>query len=271
MQQFGDCIPTLDVRHEGSQGSGVIMVLGRKTNFFIVGLASLGLFLQTTPIFAGPPVRTESNSAKAKLDDAPATPESKPAPKKIVPPAAIDVAMTKDGTIFGRVINADHSGANKTEVSIRQGKLEVAKTVTDEDGRFEIANVKGGLYVVAANSGYGLFRFWTTKSAPPKSHQQVLLMSKSIVVRAQNANDGGEALYDENGQPYARTYVVDDGVIANPNMAAPTMGGGFGSVGANLGSLNVFSVATAGAAAAGLAVGAVAISNNNSDSTPASP
>ncbi len=249
--------------------AGDIMILGRKANSIIVGLASLGLFLQASPTFAGPPARTDSNSAKVNLDDAPVTAESKPAPKKVVPPAAIDVAMAKNGMVVGRVLNADQTGAKDTEVSIRQGKLEVAKVVTDQDGRFEIANLKGGLYVVAANSGYGLFRFWTAKSAPPKSHQQVLLMSKSIVVRAQNNNDGGEVLYDENGQPYARTYVVDDGVIATPNMGGPGMGGGFGPVGANLGSLNVFTVATAGAAAAGLAVGAVALSNQ--DDSPASP
>lgn len=119
--------------------------------------------------------------------------------------------MAKDGTISGRVLDAEQNGVAKTEVSIRQGKMEVAKTVTDADGRFEIANVKGGVYVVAANSGYGLFRFWTAKSAPPKSHEKVLLMSNSVVVRAQNANDGGEVLYDDNGQPYAKIHVVDHG------------------------------------------------------------
>lgn len=245
------------------------MKLGRKTNSFIVGLACLGVLTQSTPTFAGPPAQAESTTAKAKLDDVPAATESTPAAKKMVTPAAIDVAMTKNGTISGRVLNADQTGAPKTEVTIRQGRLEVAKIVTDAEGRFEIANVKGGLYVVAANSGYGLFRFWTAKSAPPKSHQQVLLMSKSVVVRAQNPNDGGEVLYDENGQPYARTFVVDDGFIADANSGAPIRGGYYSGVGANLGNLNVFTVATAGAAVAGLAVGAVALSN--SDNNSASP
>ncbi len=243
MRQFGDCTPSFGVGTKARKEAGNIMNLGRKTNSFIVGLACLGLFTQSTPTFAGPPVQAESTPAKVKLNDAPAAPESNLATKKVVPPAAIDVAMAKNGMISGRVLNADQTGVPKTEVSIRQGRLEVAKTVTDEEGRFEIANVKGGVYVVAANSGYGLFRFWTTKSAPPKSHQQVLLMSKTIVVRAQNPNDGGEVLYDENGQPYARTYVVDDGVIAGPNSGNAGMGGYFGGVGANLGSLNVFTVA----------------------------
>ncbi|GDY09688.1 hypothetical protein LBMAG52_31740 [Planctomycetia bacterium] len=229
--------------------AGKIMNLGQKTNSFIVGLACFGLLMQTTPSFAGPPVRAESTSSE------------KPVPKKVVQPAAIDVAMAKDGTISGRVLDAEQNGVAKTEVSIRQGKMEVAKTVTDADGRFEIANVKGGVYVVAANSGYGLFRFWTAKSAPPKSHEKVLLMSNSVVVRAQNANDGGEVLYDDNGQPYAKIHVVDHGAVATGPVGP--------AVGADLGSLDIFTIALLATAAAGLAVAIIALDDD--DPAPASP
>lgn len=243
--------------------AGEIMNLGRKTNSFIVGLACFGLLMQTTPSFAGPPAKAESTSAKVKLDDVPATSSEKPAPKKVVQPAAIDVAMAKNGTISGRVLDAEQNGVAKTEVSVRQGKMEVAKTITDADGRFEITNVKGGVYVVAANSGFGLFRFWTAKSAPPKSHEQVLLMSNSIVVRAQNANDGGEVLYDDNGQPYAKIHVVDNGATCPPGQSCPP-------VGANLCCLDCFTIALLATAAAGLAVGIIALTDDD-DSAPASP
>lgn len=242
--------------------AGDIMNLGRKTNSFIVGLACFGLLMQTTPSFAGPPVRAESTSAKVKLDEVPASSAEKPAPKKVLQPAAIDVAMAKDGTISGRVLDKDQKGVAKTEVSIRQGKSEVAKVVTDADGRFEFADLKGGVYVVAASSGYGLFRFWTAKSAPPKSHEQVLLMSNSVVVRAQSADDGGEVLYDNNGQPYAKIHVVDNGAACPPGQAAPP-------VGANLGCLDCFTIALLATAAAGLAVGIIAL--NKDDPAPASP
>lgn len=238
------------------------MNLGRKTNSFIVGWACFGLLLQTTPSFAGPPVRPVETSAKVQLDDVPATSESKPTPKKAVQPVAIDVAMAKDGTISGRVLNADKQGAAKAEVSIRQGKMEVAKTITDADGHFQIANLKGGMYVVTASGGYGLFRFWTAKSAPPKSHEQVLLMSQSIVVRAQNASDGGEVLYDDNGQPYARVHVVDNGATCPPGQSGPP-------VGANLCCLDCFTIALLATAAAGLAIAIIALDDD--DAAPATP
>ena len=242
------------------------MILGRKSNSFVVGVACFGLFMQTTPSFAGPPAKSGSTSAKVTLDDTPATASEKPTPKKVVQPVAIDVAMAKDGTISGRVLDADQNGLAKSEVSIRQGKMEIAKTVTDAEGRFKIVNLKGGMYVVSANSGFGLFRFWTAKSAPPKSHEQVLLVSNSVVVRAQNENDRGDVLNDDNGQPYAKVYVVDERMIGTSTPGAGAVGP---MVGANLGALDIFTVALLGTAAAGLAVGIVAISNNNS--APASP
>ena len=238
------------------------MNLGRKTNSLIIGMACVGVLMQTTPSFAGPPKQVESTSVKVKLDDVPASSAEKPAPKKVVQPAAIDVAMANDGTISGRVLDAGQKGVAKAEVSVRQGKNEVAKVMTDADGRFEIADLKGGVYVVAADSGYGLFRFWTAKSAPPKSHEQVLVMSKAVVVRAQNAADGGDVLYDDNGQPYATVHVVDNGAVCPPGQSGPP-------VGANLGCLDCFTIALLATAAAGLAVGIVAL--NKDDPAPASP
>ncbi len=237
------------------------MNLGRKTNSLIVGMACCGLLIQTTPSLAGPPARAESTSAKVKLDDVPSTADEQPAPKKVVQPTAIDVAMAKDGSISGRVLDAKQKGVAKTTVSIRQGKTEVAQAVTDADGRFEIENIKGGVYLVAASSGYGMFRFWTAKSAPPKSHDQVLLMSKSVVVRAQNPNDGGEVLYDDNGQPYAKVHVVDNGAIATGESCPPVGSGG-------LCGLDIFTIALLGTAAAGLAVAIIALDDDDGSASP---
>ena len=238
------------------------MNLGRKTNAFLVGWACCGLLMQTTPSFAGPPARSETTSAKIKLDDMPSVPDEQPVLKKVVQPSAIDVAMAKDGSLSGRVLDADQHGAANTTVSLRQGKIEVAQAVTDQDGRFEIANIKGGVYVVSASSGYGLFRLWTAKSAPPKAHDQVLLMSQAIVVRAQNSDGGGEVLYDDNGQPYAKIHVVDNGMIATGESLPPVGSGG-------LCGLDIFTIALLGTAAAGLAVGIVALTKH--DNAPASP
>lgn len=238
------------------------MKMGRKTNAFMVVMACCGVMMQTTPSLAGPPGRADSTSAQAKVDAPPSVgKESQPA-KKAIQPAAIDVAMAKDGSLSGRVVDADQKGIAKTAVSIRQGKEEVAQATTDADGRFQIANLKGGVYVVAASSGYGLFRFWTAKSAPPKSHDQVLLRSEAIVVRAQSPNDGGEVLYDENGQPYAKIHVMDNGAVATGESCPPVGSGG-------LCGLDIFTIALLGTAAAALTIAIIALDDD--DDNPASP
>jgi hypothetical protein len=100
------------------------------------------------------------------------------------------------------------------------GVLEMIK------GHFEIRQMKGGVYLLSSNNGYGLFRFWTKPTAPPAARDEVLLVSQAVVVRAQNADcgDSGEVLYDDNGQPYAKIHVVDNGQICDES--CPPVGSG---------------------------------------------
>ncbi len=216
------------------------MKFGQRTKTAFVGIACWGVLLQSTPSFAASPKGTDTTAA-VKLSDvkpremkpgrvtpAAVSPQSdvKVAQKKIVAPAAIDVALAKEGTVSGQVLGADKKGVPNVPVSIRQGKEEVAQATTDKDGRFEAKNLKGGVYMITSNSGYGLFRFWAPKSAPPSAHEEVLLMEKAVVVRAQGPNDSGEVMYDQNGHPYCRIHVVDDGALMTDNSCPPVGSGG---------------------------------------------
>lgn len=218
--------------------------------------------MQTTPGFAGPPQAANSTAARVKLEEAPASADQATA-KKVVQPAAIDVAMNAGNKISGRVYDAAHQGVANAPVLIHQGKVEVAKTVTDAEGRFEFANLKGGAYLISSNNGHGLFRLWTQKSAPPAAHDQVLLVSQAIVIRAQNQTDGGEVLYDENGQPYARVHVIDNGVVANGEPCPPPVGSG------GLHSLDIFTIALVGTTLTALGIAIHAL--HEPDDGPASP
>lgn len=239
--------------------AGGIMNFGRKTRAAFVAMACCGLMIQSTPSFAAPP-RSNDTAATAKVSDSKPS-ESKPAAQKPGQPAAIDVALEKDGVVSGRILDTkQENGVANTPVVVRQGKEEIASTTTDSEGRFQIKNLKGGLYVVSANKGHGLFRMWAPKSAPPVAHDKVLLMSDAIVVRAQN--DGGEVLYDDNGQPYARVHVIDNGAIATEN--CPPVGSG------GLCGLDVFTVTLLGAAIAAAVLAGIALDKADDDA-PASP
>lgn len=261
--------------------AGKIMKFGQRTKQVFVGIACWGVMLQSTPSFAAPPKGADT-TASIKLSDVKPR-EMKPgrvvpaavstqgdvkvASKKAVAPAAIDVALAKEGTVSGQVLGADKKGVANVPVSIRQGKDEVAKAMTDKDGRFEAKNLKGGVYMITSSSGYGLFRFWAPKSAPPSAHEEVLLMEKAVVVRAQGPSDSGEVMYDQNGQPYCRVHVVDDGAMVTDDSCPPV--GSNGCCGLDCCTMLLLGAAVTAAVLAGIALHE--IEEDEDCKTPASP
>ncbi len=221
----------------------------------INSIASCCILLQGIPVFAGPPQAANSPAVVTSPDKPNST---KPASPKVPPPAAIDVALAPNGVASGRVLDAQQKGIANSVVSFRQGKEQIVATTTDEQGRFEVQNLRGGTYLITSNNGYGLFRFWTPKTAPPTAREQVLLRSQAVVVRAQSPEDSGEVFYDENGQPYARIHVVDDGSVGCTEKSCPP-------VGANLCCLCLFPLALLALAAVPLFI------DHDNDNKPRSP
>lgn len=100
-------------------------------------------------------------------------------------PKVVDVALASGGTVTGQVVNAQGVAVDGAVVSIRQGKKEVAKTVSNKDGAFVVKGLKGGVYHVVAGQGSGLFRFWSERTAPPSAQSKALIVTGSNVVRGQ--------------------------------------------------------------------------------------
>lgn len=96
-----------------------------------------------------------------------------------------DVALGKSGKLSGMVVDSQGIALDGAIVSVRQGKQEVAKAITDKQGRFEAPNLKGGVYHIVAGQGGGLYRFWSEKTAPPIAKAEALVVSGNQIVRAQ--------------------------------------------------------------------------------------
>ncbi len=96
-----------------------------------------------------------------------------------------DVALNAGGTLVGRVVDANGQGLEGALVILRQGDREVARTVTDAEGRFVVKNLRGGLYAVTAGQSQSLYRVWTPEVAPPAAADQAVLVSAGAVVRGQ--------------------------------------------------------------------------------------
>jgi len=125
---------------------------------------------------------------------------------------APDVALTTGGTFSGRVV--DHTGKvlEGAQVTVRQGKQEVAKTVTNKDGLYTFKNMKGGVYQVASGNTEGVFRVWAERTAPPAAKEHALL------VMGENGARGQFGAVDPT------LIVLTGGVIAAVVISAITLG-----------------------------------------------
>ncbi len=134
----------------------------------IVALATVGVVIPQAPILA----------ADQKLP-------SKPTVKTLAANSIIDISLTKDGTFTGRTL--DHTGAaiEGAKVVVKQGKTEIAETVTDEEGNFAVKNLKPGLYQVSSGATEGAYRLWSEQTAPPSAKPNGLLVMGKNGARGQ--------------------------------------------------------------------------------------
>lgn len=129
-----------------------------------VALASLGLAMPNPKLFAADQKPAVKNEQKSQIPD---------------------VSLAANGVFAGRVV--DHTGnpLEGAEVVVKQGKNEVARTVTDKNGLFTASNMKGGVYQVSSGNTDGTFRLWTEKTAPPVAKAHALLVMGENGARGQ--------------------------------------------------------------------------------------
>ena len=58
----------------------------------------------------------------------------------------VDVVLSPDGTLAGRVVDTRNRPRGGTIVNVHRGRRVVARTRTDADGRYAITDLAGGLY-----------------------------------------------------------------------------------------------------------------------------
>jgi len=126
-----------------------------------LSLACLGMLVPSTGAMAAGPKQAKTHATKV-----------------------VDVAM-KAGTVHGQILNAQGIALDGTVVSIRQGNKEVARTITDKNGKFAAKNLRSGVYQVVAGNTQSVYRVWAEKIAPPSAKPSIAMVSTSKAVRAQ--------------------------------------------------------------------------------------
>jgi Carboxypeptidase regulatory-like domain len=132
-----------------------------------VALATLGIVLPNAPAMAA----GQNSTARPSV--------------RMVDAKVFDIALSKDGTLAGRVV--DHTGValEGAQVTVKQRNKEVATSITDKSGSFAVGNLKSGVYTVSSGATSGTYRTWTEKSAPPSAKPQALLVTGQNGARGQ--------------------------------------------------------------------------------------
>lgn len=133
----------------------------------LIGLVCLGIIAPQT--------------VSAGLLPSPKSVKAKPASK------IADIALTKDATFRGVIVDGKAGPVTNEKVVIRQGRRVVAETKTDRLGEFRVPKFRGGTYEITAGKVTRQVRVWTANAAPKSARKVALLIDSQNVVRAQGA------------------------------------------------------------------------------------
>ena len=98
-----------------------------------------------------------------------------------------DVSLHEDGTLDGVFVDRKGAPIRGAKVVLRQQSKLIAVTMTNNQGRFQIRQLRGGVYEIAANQGVATFRLWTAKTAPPAARSGAVLVANHIGPKSPSA------------------------------------------------------------------------------------
>ncbi len=146
----------------------------------LVTFSCLGMLMGQLPAWAFGPSPQASHQAVPTAR--PATPIT-------------DVTLDETGRLVGQVVDDQGQSRDGVLVVLRQGRREIARTLTRDGGHFAMANIPAGLYQLDAGSTRAVYRVWNTQAAPPQaSHQAVLVAPTDPVVRGHHIESAVDQL-----------------------------------------------------------------------------
>ena len=96
-----------------------------------------------------------------------------------------DVELARGGIFSGKVTDAGGVALVRAPVVLYEGRKEIAKTRSDEKGRFAFEGLRGGAYQLYTVERQGMVRAWAPGTAPPDTSDSLLVTTQYQVVRGQ--------------------------------------------------------------------------------------
>lgn len=101
-------------------------------------------------------------------------------------PLIHDIALAPGGLLVGQVLDESMQPVRGAKIAIQAGGQTAASTVTDADGVFAVAGLRGGVHQVVAGESMENCRLWASGTAPPRAAAHLRFVpGQGNVVRGQ--------------------------------------------------------------------------------------
>lgn len=100
-----------------------------------------------------------------------------------------DVALQQNGTLHGKLVDAQGRPLARTAVSVSMAGKDVGSTLSDSTGSFQIAGLQGGVVEIKCQNSQVVCRAWAESTAPPQAQRGILIVDSADVVRGQNCGN----------------------------------------------------------------------------------
>jgi hypothetical protein len=125
------------------------------------------------------------------------------------------VALAQGGLLTGQVLDSTMQPRPGTEIKIQAGQQTTAVTVTDANGVFAVAGLRGGLHQVVTRDSIELCRLWAPGTAPPNAAANLRFVpGQNTVVRGQFPPYHGSHPYLHQAKAWATNPWIVGGVLA---------------------------------------------------------
>jgi hypothetical protein len=101
------------------------------------------------------------------------------------PVAPSDVALHEGGVLVGQVVDAQGMAQAMATVTLADHEREIAQVRADQQGKFSVPGLQGGVVRITSRGQEGFYRVWAPNTAPPVAQQGVTLVVGQDVVRGQ--------------------------------------------------------------------------------------
>ena len=169
----------------------------------LVVLVSVAISVQPQLLIAAEQVANEADT-RSRAHRVPSPPQQ----------SSSDIVLAEGGVLVGRVVDAQGQPIPMAPVSLRTSGKEIARPHTDQDGRFKVSSLKGGIYEVVSPGHQDMYRFWAPRTAPPAAQQGITLVSHGDVIRGQYGPPSPGGMFSSMGQKIAEHPIFTAGLIA---------------------------------------------------------